>query len=75
MNFFQWGLLIGCLLIIVILILAFINYLRDRKKWNDGKCPKCGAPLYCANPDEDLYKCQNCDYETNIWWTRTIKTF
>lgn len=52
-------------------------YYADMKRWNNGKCSKCGTELKLdgfknGNP---VYKCPKCGHEVTVWWSRTIKTF
>ena len=64
--------LLGILLIVCIYVasMAYFVY-SEEKKWNNGKCPKCGEPweFYRHSIDGITYKCKNNHMiDRRIWY-------
>lgn len=63
--------LIGIMTTILILyIVTVIGIRRDKKSYNNGICPKCGAPLERFDSDGEHigYHCKRCTYIAWISW-------
>ena len=61
------------IIIYCIVILGFIGggvlvYRKEKKDWNGGRCPKCGAKLSRIGGDTKGYMCESCR-EYWIWFT------
>jgi hypothetical protein len=64
--------IVGCIafviatVVLLFVVLALIQYFKEKKAWNNGRCPNCGHEWYCVgthlqNPRPLFnYKCRNC---------------
>lgn len=74
MDGFTWFLIIFGAICLGVAIFIEMDYRKDMKRWNKGKCVKCGADLEQVgyHNSDPKYKCPKCGHEVIIWWTRTI---
>lgn len=56
--------------LVLILLLAFIDYLKDNKMWNSGLCRNCGFPLAYSGKrfGRRYYYCPLSSREISVWW-------
>ena len=62
-------------IMLFIFLYSCLEYRKEKKKYNGGVCPKCGARMTCEDPtDQQIrkYTCE-CGYATNVCWKRTDK--
>ena len=54
-----------------ILLIFYFGYYSEKKRFNNGICPKCGTPLRHFDNDSQGgqgWRCDKCDYVTWISW-------
>lgn len=64
------------LIILTYIICPWLFYICEKRKYNNGICPKCGNPLRyfdTASDDSDGYVCDNCHYSIWIAWFKPKK--
>lgn len=60
--------IIYCIIILGFICCVIWAYQKEKKDWNGGRCPKCGAKLTKILNDNKGYMCESCrDYW--VWFT------